>query len=516
MKKRSLLIGAVAIGLLLIGGRTLAMSMEAQQAADEAAKEAAEQQRFAIEVRLEESRSAFDASLEAAIREKLNMVQAVYAEKKAEEIRANTIFVGKRGAKVYAEANTGADKVSSLPVGDPLYIKERIQDEQGVDTWYAVQYDYEDEKPLGWIQAKRAVALRVELIDKPYDGVDYDHIRPTANYESNPRVQVKGIYLTGHTMTNSRLDDLIALADRTAINAFVIDVKDDNGTMLFPTEAAEKYSPKANQKSYFKAGEVEAVIEKLKEHNIYMIARIVTFKSPKYAVAHTDRAIVYKNSGSLFKSGDGIIWASPHDRDLWDYNVSVAKEAAAKGFNEIQFDYVRFPATGSKLDKQLDFRNPEGHNKAQTIHNFLEYAYDILSKEEVYVSADVFGWAATSIGDVGIGQHWESLTHVVDYMSPMMYPSHYGPGIYGLSVPDAFPYETIDAGIQDALERDKNVETPSQLRPWIQDFTATWVKGYIRYGDKEVEAQIRALEDNGVGEYLIWNPINRYSEGGIR
>ncbi len=132
------------------------------------------------------------------------------------------------------------------------------------------------------------------------------------------------------------------------------------------------------------------------------------------------------------------------------------------------------------------------------------------------MSADVFGWVASAQNDVGIGQHWEALTNVVDIMCPMMYPSHYGPGNYGLSVPDAFPYETIDRGIKDALERDAHVDTPAKLRPWIQDFTARWVKGHIKYGPAEVEAQIRALEDNGINEYLLWNAGNYYTEGGIR
>jgi len=143
----------------------------------------------------------------------------------------------------------------------------------------------------------------------------------------------------------------------------------------------------------------------------------------------------------------------------------------------------------------------------------LKYANERLKETNVVISADVFGWAASATDDVGIGQHWEAVSNVVDVVSPMMYPSHYGPGNFGLSVPDAFPYETIERSIIAALNRNANLETPGKLRPWIQDFTATWVEGHIRYGSKEVRAQIDALKANGIDEYLVWNAGNYYSKG---
>jgi hypothetical protein len=202
---------------------------------------------------------------------------------------------------------------------------------------------------------------------------------------------------------------------------------------------------------------------------------------------------------------------------LWDYNVTVAEEAARLGFNEIQFDYVRFPASnGGKLDASLDYRNPEGETKSEAIQKFLVYAHERLSPLGVYVAADVFGWAASSTDDVGIGQHWEAVSNVVDYLCAMMYPSHYGPGNYGYAVPDAAPYGVIDKGIKDSMARNQNIETPGALRPWIQDFTATWVKGHIRYGAAELRAQIDALKANGVEEYLLWNAGNSYTGSALK
>ena len=181
-----------------------------------------------------------------------------------------------------------------------------------------------------------------------------------------------------------------------------------------------------------------------------MIARIVAFKSPFYAQNHPDRAIVYKDSGKLYTDSDRLPWVSPHDRIMWEYNVAIAKEAAELGFNEIQFDYVRFPAIGNT--EAIDYRNETDESQTATIQNFLKYAYEALKPYEVYISADVFGWAATATGGIGIGQHWEAVSNVVDYISPMMYPSHYGPNTFGLPVPDAYPYETIDRSVKDAIE----------------------------------------------------------------
>jgi hypothetical protein len=304
------------------------------------------------------------------------------------------------------------------------------------------------------------------------------------------------------------------MSKRTKINTFVIDVKDDNGHMLFKTKAADKYSPDAN--NHITVKDIAALMKKLKENNIYAVARIVSFKDPTYTKQHTDRAIIYKDSGKPFTNSDGLIWASAYDRELWAYNVEVSKEAAEVGFNEIQFDYVRFPASnGGRLDKSLDYRNTTGESKPQAIQDYLKYAREQLSPLNVYISADVYGLVGSVADDMSLGQYWEAVSNVVDYICPMMYPSHYANGTYGLSIPDAFPYETIYHSTKDSVARNKNIDTPAGIRPWIQDFTAPWVKGHIKYTDKQVADQIKALEENGVKEYLLWNAGNRYSEGAV-
>lgn len=425
----------------------------------------------------------------------------------------NVLYISASKLNVREEALKDAKIVASLMKGSAVTIKEEKKDDNGA-AWYYVNYDSESKDANGWIVAEYTVKDKAELLDESLRSLDLSPQDKALEYPNNPRVEVKGIYLTLYSASGARLDKLIEMSKRTEINTFVIDVKDDNGNMLFATKAAEKYNPAANSKAPIK--DIKVLMQKLKDNNIYTIARIVSFKDPSYARKHPDKAIVYKGTNKPFTNSDGLIWVSAHDRDLWEYNLEVAKEAIAAGFNEIQFDYVRFPASnGGKLDKSLDYRNETGESKPETIQNYLKEARKQLSPLGAYISADIYGLVGSVSDDMALGQYWEAVSNVVDYVSPMMYPSHYANGTYGLSIPDAYPYETVYHSTKDSVGRNKNIQTPATIRPWIQDFTATWVKGHIQYGDKQVEQQIKALKDNGVKEYLLWNAGNTYSEGAL-
>ncbi|MDK2920385.1 MAG: hypothetical protein PWQ37_3118 [Candidatus Petromonas sp.] len=433
---------------------------------------------------------------------------------KETESKENIVYVSASRLNVRSEGSIDGKIIGSVIKGRPVEVLDKQVNEAGEVTWYKIAFDNNGENSEGWISANYTVKDKMELLGPAYRELDLMPQDKVQEYPSNPRVEVKGVYVTIHSAAG-KIDQLIELAKETDINAFVIDVKDDNGNMLFPTKAAEKFGTGANDKAPIK--DIQSFMKKLKDNNIYTIARIVSFKDPKYAKKYPEKAIIYKSNGKPFTNRDGIIWLSPHDRELWEYNMEVSKEAAKVGFNEIQFDYVRFPASnGGRMDKYLDYRNELGESKPVTIQRYLKYARKELSPLNVYISADIYGQVGSVADDMGIGQYWEAVSNIVDYVSPMMYPSHYGNGVYGLPVPDAYPYETIDRGVKDAISRNKNIETPAIIRPWLQDFTATWVKGHIRYGDKEVRAQIKALEDNGINEYLIWNPSNVYSRGGLK
>lgn len=333
------------------------------------------------------------------------------------------------------------------------------------------------------------------------------------SYQKNPRIKVKGIYVTAKTLAlEKRLDELLKLSKENGINAFVIDVKGDFGEITFPvSKEVEKYSKYANKKVDIK--NIKAIMKKLKDNNIYTIARIVSFKDPTYAKENSDKIITYKSNGKPFLNKDGLTWVSPYDENLWEYNVFIAKEAAKVGFNEIQFDYVRFPASnGGKLDAILDYKNPNKKTKVETIQAYLAYAKKELEGYDVYLGADVYGQIAAVEDDMGLGQNWEVISAEVDYISPMIYPSHYSKGVYGLSIPDAKPYETVYYATKDSIDRNSNMKKHAIIRPWIQAFTAKWIKGHIKYGPKEVKEQIKAMNDLGIDEYILWNPANRYEK----
>jgi hypothetical protein len=422
---------------------------------------------------------------------------------------SETVYISASKLNVRKDASKNSEVVSSLIKGAAVNVLQTSMEEDGTE-WYLVNIDTAQGEVQGWIAAQYTVEDRYQLLDENLRDLDFSPQEKAKGYPENPRVKVKGIYVTIYSAGGQRLDQLIEMANKTGINTFVIDVKDDKGYMLFETEAAKKYSPYANTKRTVK--DIGAFMKKLKDNGIYTIARIVTFKDPTYTSHHPDKAIIYKDTGKPFTNSDNLIWASPHDRQLWEYDIAVAKEAADVGFNEIQFDYVRFPASdGGKLDRMLDYRNTTGDSKPKTIQNFLKYAYKELSAKKVYVSADIYGLVGSVADDMALGQYWEAISNVVDYVSPMMYPSHYANHTYGLPVPDAYPYETVYNSAKDSVARNKNIETPAIIRPWIQDFTATWVKGYIGYGPEQVKAQIKALEENGIDEFMLWNANNRYS-----
>jgi hypothetical protein len=439
-------------------------------------------------------------------------VAPVPAEENKNEAE-NVVYISASKLKVRENAEASAKVQDNLIKGTAVDIVEEKKDDSG-KSWYRVSYDSTNGSAEGWITAEYTVKDRAELLTENLRKLDFSPQNKTREYPGNPRVEARGIYLTKYSASNDRLDKLIEMTKRTKINTFVIDVKDDKGHMLFPTKAAEKYSPEANK--YATVKDIAALMKKLKDNNIYAVARIVSFKDPTYTKQHPDRAIIYKDSGKPFTNSDGLIWATAYDKQLWEYNLEVSKEAAEAGFNEIQFDYVRFPASdGGKLDKSLDYRNTTGESKPQAIQDYLKYAREQLAPHNVYISADVYGLVGSVADDMSLGQYWEAVSNVVDYISPMMYPSHYANDTYGLSVPDAYPYETVFHSSKDSAARNKNIETPAEIRPWIQDFTAPWVAGHIKYSNKQVEDQIRALEENGIKEYLLWNAGNKYSEGAV-
>ncbi|MCK4258412.1 MAG: putative glycoside hydrolase [Halanaerobiales bacterium] len=309
--------------------------------------------------------------------------------------------------------------------------------------------------------------------------------------------KVRGIFITGWVAgLNGRMEEYIDLTKNTEINSFVIDIKDDTGSISYKSNVSLAQEIKANRR---KIRDIKALIQRLKEENIYLIGRVVAFKDPILAKAKTDLALELKKEDTIWKDKD---WINPYLEENWEYAVALAKEALDLGFDEIQFDYVRFPALGNGNTQAVMV---EGMSKEETINSFLKYAKKELADYNVPISADIFGAVTSTNNDLGIGQRLETISQAVDVISPMVYPSHYANGVFKLPVPEAAPYETIYYSMKDAVDRLSNGEY-AKLRPWLQDFS---LKHY--YGVNEVREQIKALYDLGIEEWLLWNPRSRYT-----
>ncbi len=325
------------------------------------------------------------------------------------------------------------------------------------------------------------------------------------------KVKAKGLYLTA-TSAGARLKHYIDLANTTEINSYVIDYKDDDGYVCVDSKVPVAKEVKAIDVRY----DAAKVVKELHDNNIYAIARIVCFKDPFLSKGRPDMAIKNKSGGLYIHNQKA--WVNPYNKDAWQYNIDLAKEALAQGFDEVQFDYVRFP-DGKK--SEMVFGETEGKNLYETVNAFLKYSREQMPN--AVLSADVFAIICESPEDTeGIGQYLELIGKDVDYICPMAYPSHYALGqiINGVKFtkPDLAPYEVVKNTLLKAKDRLSKVDgsTP-MIRTYLQDFDASWIgKGnWQKYGDEQVRQQIQAVYDAGYEEWFLWDPMNSYHEGGL-
>ena len=337
------------------------------------------------------------------------------------------------------------------------------------------------------------------------------------------QIKVKAVYLTGPSAgSTDRVDKIIELAKKTELNSVVVDIKED-GSLNYQSdlEVVKKYG---KQTKYYNP---ENLVKKFHDNGIYVIGRIVTFKDPTLAKNRADLAI--KNSkGGLWMENGKTPWTNPYNEEVWDYNIAIAKEAISKGFDEIQFDYVRFP-TGRKADFNYGMNVPE---KAVAINGFLAKANKELHEGAgVPVSADVFAIIVESKPDgESIGQRITEVGKDIYCISPMIYPSHYandakkgimangvGQQINGVifTKPDLEPYKVMYNAL--VSTKTKIAEVPgykAKVRPYLQAFTAKYLpNGYYQtYGSQQIKEQIKAVYDAGYEEWILWDPSNRYQE----
>ena len=425
---------------------------------------------------------------------------------------------------------------------------------------------------------------------------------------------VRGIYVTSHVAGGSRFNDVLELVNTTDLNAMVIDIKDDHGYITFPLDESSPY------KEYSKRNiaDIQALMKTLEENKVYPIARIVVFKDT--VAANLKPEWSFLDNGQVWQNNRKESFINPFLKEVWEYNVEVAKLAAEVGFKEIQFDYVRFPEGFEKRDdtlkyslgdyegkkptklyeleaayktdivvyeqnmselvkkrdakqaevnakenavanqatdssattnqatvdntqteqlktlkqeladidkqiKELEKKQPVEPNydaketavqlRVDSITDFVAYAKEELKGYDVDVSVDIFGYTATIPEAPGIGQNFSKISNNVDVICSMIYPSHWGFNYFGIPKPDLEPYRLVKEYMIKESAVLNGLENPPVSRPWIQDFTAPWLKAgnYKQYGKQDVEDQIKALNEAGVWEFLIWNAGNKYTPG---
>ena len=321
---------------------------------------------------------------------------------------------------------------------------------------------------------------------------------------------IRGIYLNAYAAgSKTRLPKLLALADSTEINTFVIDVKDEKG-MRYRTELEQ-------QKQI--GGEVtianlKALVDTVEAHGVWTVARIVVFKDPMLSVAKPEWSI--KNpSGGLWRDKAGNTWVSAWDERVWEYNIQIAEEVLRAGFDEVQFDYIRFPEPFPSLPKQI---HPHAKgDRTDAIEAFIAKATPRVKALGGVLAVDLFGLSPNDPKDVQIGQQWERIIAKVDHVLPMTYPSHYLPThLKGVPKPNTMPYETIVASVGMGVVRANRLRDagakPARIIPWLQGFSAPWVTKNYPYGVEQADAQIRGVYDVGLEDWVFWHPGSKYEQ----
>ena len=322
---------------------------------------------------------------------------------------------------------------------------------------------------------------------------------------------IKAAYLTyfgfGDRGIRSRVLDLTA---RTELNAVVIDVKGDRGWIIYPTEVETALAVGAQGPATLR--EFDAMMADLKARGIYTIARIVTFKDNILANARPDLAIIDTRTGKPWIDNERLAWVDPFREEVWAYNIAIAREAVRRGFDEVQFDYVRFPTDG-KLGAAKYARPNNRETRLPAIAAFLERARREIGAIGAFVGADVFGYTAFNENDTDIGQRIEELAPNLDFICPMVYPSGYHKGIPGYANPVQVPYKVVFESVR--LIRKRSTGSVARVRPWLQDFKDYAFDRRI-FGVNEVQAQIRAAEESGGAGWMLWNPRNDYTGAALR
>ncbi len=302
-------------------------------------------------------------------------------------------------------------------------------------------------------------------------------------------------------------DPVVKMIDETELNSIVIDVKDSTGRVSFDMPVPEIQKEGSIEK---RIKNIRELTDMLHKKNIYIIGRVAVFQDPYMTKKHPEWSITKKSDGGVWKDRKGLSFLDPAKKEVQDYVVSVAKGAYEEGFDEINFDYIRYPSDGNMKD--INYHLKTGETRSDNIEKFFKYLSTEVKKEKnIPMSADLFGLTTEATDDMGIGQVWEKALPYFDFLCPMVYPSHYPPGQMGFKNPADHPYEIINQAMLSAIAKtDKVAGDKNKIRPWLQDFDmgATYTKELI-------QKEFKAVYDNGLNSWMLWDPANKYTPSAL-
>jgi len=317
----------------------------------------------------------------------------------------------------------------------------------------------------------------------------------------------RALYLSFYGIGDRRIrESALRLIEETELNALVIDVKGDKGMIPYPSSIP--LASEVGAQKIITVRDIKSLLTSFREKGIYTIARIVVFKDNLLAEKMPTLAVRTKN-GQVWRDREGLAWVDPFKKEVWDYNVKIAIEAAQQGFDEIQFDYVRFPDASAP---QFSMANTQ-ENRVQAVAGFLKEAREKLVSYNTFLSADIFGYVCWNLNDTLIGQTLDDILPHVDYLAPMLYPSGFQYGIPGYRIPVTYPYEIVHLTLKKAQER--TLVSPLRFRPWLQAFR-DYAFDRRSFEEKEIKDQIKAAEKFGSHGWMLWNPRNSYSANGLK
>ncbi len=320
-----------------------------------------------------------------------------------------------------------------------------------------------------------------------------------------PPEPLYAIYMSSWVASTPSLrEGLIQFMAESEVNALVMDIKDYSGRIAFASDHPTLVATGAPDG---RIRDIRALIERLHSEGVYVIGRVAVFQDPFLAAARPDLAVKRESNGAVWKDRKGMTWVDSASREVWDYTVVIAEEAERLGFDEVNFDYVRFPSDGNMNDIAYPFFDKLNISKQENMRQFYAYLDEKLEHLKIPISADLFGLTTSSADDLGIGQKLEdALTHF-DYVMPMVYPSHYPDTFLGYKNPAEHPYEIIKYAMDEGVKKAVALGvSPLKLRPWLQDFDLG-----ADYTAEMVRAQKQATYDAGLTSWLMWDPSNKYT-----